>query len=231
VLDVRTPLVARPARSARRRKDSSTWAAVLAPGLHPRRELLRAGGRARGPDIEHGDVGRCLSSAGRISGSAPATATTFVPCRGEQQDEPLPEQGVVLGDHHTHGNSASDHGRAPTGLVTAKVRRARNRRRMPDSPVPPVRHRKARPALAVVAYDHPHPGGRCGLVRPRLPELAVPGRVGQRLGHGRSRRPLPPQPGRGGPFVEVIACTMTSIPRLRREPRRTRQPRSVRIGG
>ena len=31
----------------------------------------------------------------------------LVPRGGEQQDEPFPQQGVVLGDHHSHGSSAS----------------------------------------------------------------------------------------------------------------------------
>ena len=75
----------------------------------------------RQPYVEDGDVRAVLQEQRQDLGAGGRDPGDLVAGGGQQQDQALPQEGVVLGDHHTHGSSTSITVGPPRGLVSRTV--------------------------------------------------------------------------------------------------------------
>lgn len=104
------------------RESNSTGSPGICARLDRRAQALvtEAGRHAH---IEHGGVGTVLQERGQDRGPRAGDGHDLVPSRRQQEDEPLPQQGVVLGDHDSHGGSASAAATARGGALPGHRRR------------------------------------------------------------------------------------------------------------
>ena len=199
----------------------------LLPGCEGGAQALVAEVR-RQAYVEDGDVRAVAEERGQHLGAADRDGHHLVARRGQQQDQALPEQGIVLGDHHTHGSSTWITVGPSAGLVTSIVpSRAATRRRMPSSPVPAASSAPPRPSSRTEILNVP--GTRASRTLARVDPLCFAAFV--RASATTKYAAASTAAGARGPSIPSTH-TVTSSPLLAASARTApTRPRSVRIGG
>src|SRR5690606_3775466 len=116
--------------------------------------LVGVGGRHA--DVHDGDVRAVLGHGPHERGGVGHGGRHLEPLAAQQQREPFAQQGVVLGDHDTHGSSTSILVGPPDGLVTVRTPScAATRRRIPVSPEPFSSSAPPRPSSSISTRSAP----------------------------------------------------------------------------